>query len=127
MKLPFDLRARQIIVRAELAGKVNHVRLRLLLDTGASFSVVSGEALALAGYDVAAEGVTTSLTTGSGVEAARQLFVRGFAALGLARTNFPIVCYDLPAAAGVDGVVGLDFLRGHVLTLDFVNGILTFE
>ena len=127
MKLPFNPRARQIVVRAELTGKANYVRLRLLLDTGASFSVVSREALALAGYDLAAEGMTTSLTTGSGTEAARQLFVKGFAALGLARADFPIVGYDLPAAAGVDGVIGLDFLRGHILTMDFVNGILTFE
>ena len=31
----------------------------------------------------------------------------------------------IPADAGVDGLLGLDFLRGHVLTLDFRGGIIT--
>ena len=47
--------------------------------------------------------------------------------MGRFRVNFPIVCYDLPADSGVDGALGMDFLHGHVLTLDLVNGILTFE
>ena len=41
------------------------------------------------------------------------------------RIGFPLLAKALPPEAGVDGLLGLDFLRGHVLTLDFRTGVLT--
>jgi len=38
------------------------------------------------------------------------------------RTNFPVVAHDLPPAVTVDGLLGLDFFRDLVLTLDFARG-----
>ncbi len=36
-----------------------------------------------------------------------------------------ILSYTLPAAANIDGVLGLDFLREQTLTIDFKQGLLT--
>jgi hypothetical protein len=44
------------------------------------------------------------------------------AALGLERTAFSVLAHTLPPSAGVDGLLGLDFLRGQVLTVDFRSG-----
>jgi hypothetical protein len=40
--------------------------------------------------------------------------------------NFPVLGHTLPPSAGVDGLLGLDFLRGQSLTLDFRSGHLMF-
>ena len=127
MILPFDPRASRIVIIAEIAGRIRTTRARLLLDTGASFSVLSEPILAELGYEPAVEGALTTLTTGSRQEQAWQLFIKELTGLGVSRKDFPVVCYNLPPEARLDGALGLDFLRGHVLTLDFVNGILTFE
>lgn len=62
---------------------------------------------------------------GSGVESPVRLRVSRVAALDHERLNFPIICHTLPPSATVDGVVGLDFLRGLTLTVDFRTGTLT--
>jgi hypothetical protein len=53
--------------------------------------------------------------------------VRRISALGQERSNFPVLAYTLPAEIGVDGMLGLDFLRGFKLTVDFRDGQLSLE
>ncbi len=38
------------------------------------------------------------------------------------RSGFPVLAYSLPASASVSGLLGLDFLRDHLLTIDFRTG-----
>ena len=48
-------------------------------------------------------------------------------ALGKTKENFTVIAHDLPPTASVDGVLGLDFLRENVLTIDFVQGFIELE
>ena len=41
--------------------------------------------------------------------------------------NFPVLCHDLPSTVTVDGVLGLDFLRGGRLKVDFRAGLLSLD
>jgi hypothetical protein len=43
-------------------------------------------------------------------------------ALGVTHTNFVLHSQPLNVAVTVDGLLGLDFVRGRTLTLDFVRG-----
>jgi hypothetical protein len=43
-------------------------------------------------------------------------------ALGRERLGFPVLGHTLPPSAGVDGLLGVDFFRGLVLTIDFGAG-----
>ena len=36
--------------------------------------------------------------------------------------SFFLICHTLPASVSVDGLLGLDFLRGQRLTIDFRAG-----
>ena len=38
--------------------------------------------------------------------------------------HVPLVCHTLPASAAVDGLLGLDFMRGKRLIIDFRTGII---
>ncbi len=43
-------------------------------------------------------------------------------ALGQHRFVFPIIGHTQPPISGIDGLLGLDFLRGQVLNIDFRMG-----
>ena len=62
---------------------------------------------------------------GGGVESVPRLILTRLTALGQHRFGFPVLSHPLPPEAGVDGLLGLDFLRGQLLTLDFRGGLIT--
>jgi hypothetical protein len=62
------------------------------------------------------------VTTGSGVEFVPRIRVQRIEALGTERVDFPVLCHTLPPSAIVDGLLGLDFLRGCRLEIDFRSG-----
>ena len=67
------------------------------------------------------------ITTGSGLISVPKIRVENLAALGEKKSNFLILAHDLPPTASVDGVLGLDFLRENVLTVDFQQGFIELE
>jgi hypothetical protein len=46
-------------------------------------------------------------------------------AMGQERTDFPVLAHTLPPSASVDGLLGLDFLRRQIVTIDFRRGIIS--
>jgi predicted aspartyl protease len=125
MSYSFDPQRGLVIVKAELAGPSGNALLRLALDTGATRTLVSTSLLVAAGYDPALASDRVEVTTGSGIEFAPRIAVSRILALGKHRDNFPLLAHTLPSSAGVDGVLGLDFLRERVLTIDFRTGRIT--
>ncbi len=122
MSSPFNPGYGLIIVWAQLWGPTGDTVARLALDTGATSTVISAAVLSTIGYDPTASPTRVRMTTGSGVEYAARLDVARIEALGKRRTNFSLICHTLPASVSVDGLLGLDFLRGQRLTIDFRAG-----
>jgi predicted aspartyl protease len=77
------------------------------------------------GYDPSLVPDRTQVTTGSGVEYVPRVPASRIKALGQERTNFPVLAHTLPPSASIDGLLGLDFLRGQVLSIDFRQGQVT--
>ena len=125
MSCRFDPQQGLIIVGAELWGPTGSAVLRLALDTGATSTVISVALLVAVGYDPAWVSERVQITTGSGVEFAPRVTLDKIVTLGQERMGFPVLGHTLPPSAGVDGLLGLDFLRGQQLTVDFRNGQLT--
>lgn len=122
MHISFDSRQGLIIVRAELWGPTGSGVMRLALDTGATSTLVNVGMLVAIGYDPALAADRVQVTTGSGIEFAPRVIVEKIVALGNVRADFPILGHTLPPSAGVDGLLGLDFLRGQSLSIDFREG-----
>jgi hypothetical protein len=78
--------------------------------------------LAQAGYDPSQAQTRVGVTTVSGVLWLPQLPVIRFKALGQERRNFSVLAHTLPPTAFFDGLLGLDFFRGQMLTSDFRQG-----
>ncbi len=126
MNEPFDPERGLIVVPAEVFGPSGSIILRMALDTGATGTMINVAPLAAIGYDPSLAPDRVQVTTGSGVEYAPRIPVARIKVLGEDRDQFPVLAHTLPPSASVDGLLGLDFLRGHIMGLDFRQGVIFF-
>lgn len=122
MSQTFNAQQGLILVQAELEGPAATVLLRLALDTGATRTLIDPGFLVSAGYDLSQVPTRVPATTASGTIQVLRLPVLRFRALGQERTNFPVLAHTPPPSASFDGLLGLDFVRGQTLTIDFRQG-----
>lgn len=127
MSLPFNPEKGLILIPTKLWGPNGDTILQLALDTGATSCIVNWDILILLGYDPAIISKRIKMTTGSGIEFVPQIAIEEIEALGLKRWNFSVLCHTLPPSATVDGVLGLDFFRGHKIIVDLRNGFVSIE
>jgi len=114
-----------VVVQTEVFGPSGSMVLRLALDTGATGTLISVAPLTAIGYDPSLAPERVQVTTGSGVEFAPRILVAQLRVMGQERVDFPVLAHTLPPSASVDGLLGLDFLRGQVATIDFRRGIIS--
>jgi len=107
----FDPNADLIIVRARVFGRHGDRRLNLALDTAASHTHVLPDIIDELGYSPVEGEKITSVTSAIGKETGYMLRVRRFEALGFGFDDFSIHVHDLPTGIGLDGLLGLSFLK----------------
>lgn len=127
MSFPFDPHGHLIIVPARIHSGDIRETVDLVLDTGATRTIVSREIAQSLGYDPARLGERARITTGSGALSVPLLRLERIDALGKSATNMHVLCHTLPSSVAIDGVLGLDFLRGERLVVDFRAGLLSLE
>ena len=127
MSESFNRKRGLVIVPVELFGPSGSAVVRLALDTGASRTLVNVAFLVNIGYDPSLEPERVQLTTGSGVEFAPLVKLRRVSALGQETLDLPVLARTIPPTAGIDGLLGLDFLRDRVLNIDFRQGTLSLS
>lgn len=125
MTFTFNPTSGLILVEATLEGPAGKVQVRLALDTGATSTLIGTDPLEVVGYDPAAVGKPVKTTTAGGVVQSLRLGIKSLSALGQTRANMPVLARTLPPTASAEGLLGLDFLRGHVLAIDFVKAEIT--
>ena len=124
----FDPTLDLIMVPAAVTGPEGDIFvLNLVLDTGSTNTVVNSGVLSAIGYEPTRSLDRTHMLTGSGVEYVPSVVVQKISALGQSRAGFHVMCHTLPAVFEIDGVLGLDFLRGHMLGIDFLRGRISLE
>src|SRR5262249_31371759 len=96
MTFPVNPALGTILGAARLLGPLGPTRVVLCLDTGATGTTIAVDYLIAAGYDPSQFPAPVPLATGSGLVYALRLTVTALDALGLTRTNYPIVAYTLP-------------------------------
>jgi predicted aspartyl protease len=114
-----------ILVDAEVTGPSRSMPLSLILDTGATTSLFKESVLLALGYDLASITNRVPMTTGSVVTSVPKVVLTRLTALGQHRFGIPVLAYTLPASVSVAGLLGLDFLRDQLLTIDFRAGQIT--
>jgi hypothetical protein len=115
----------QILIDASVSGPPGQAALRLILDTGATTSLVRATILVALGYDPDASPDHVNVAMGNGLQIIPRVAVTRLSALGQHRLAVPVLAHSLPPSVGIDGRLGLDSLRGTVLTVDSDSGLIT--
>ncbi|HEX9989402.1 MAG TPA: retropepsin-like aspartic protease [Chloroflexia bacterium] len=127
MMLPFNPFDGPIVVPTRVFGLGRDLVLLFALDTGATSSAIKWQFAEMLGYAPAAVPDLVPVITASGMISAPKITFARVEALGQAEHSFPMLCQPLPPSADVDGILGLDFFRGHKLMIDFRIGLVTLE
>ena len=122
MTYAFQPRSGAILVEAEVSGPAGKRTVTLVLDTGATSSTLSLKILREIGYEPATSTDLVRLTAGTGLATVPRMMINRLSALGRHAIGLRVMAHDHPAEAKVDGLLGLDFFRDLVLTLDFPVG-----
>lgn len=122
MTVRFDPAAPTLVVEGHVTGPSGTTPVLLALDTGATATQVGATILTALGYDLARSTRRRRVRTATGTAVAPVVPLRHLFALGHGRADLAVTALDLPAAVGYHGLLGLDFFRGLVLTLDFARG-----
>ena len=116
-----------IVLPVRLLGPKCELVVRLVLDTGATMTMIRRNTLLAAGYVTGIAELTHQIHSATGTQTVEVVHVERIATLGAERTDHVVACHDLPADIPVHGILGLDFLQGHRLTIDFNAGLLSLE
>lgn len=107
----FDPNDDLIIVKARVFGRQGTRPLSLASDTAASHTHISSDIIDELGYSPAEGEAITSVRSAIGKESGYTLRVKRFESLGFGFDDFLIHVHDLPAGFGIDGLLGLTFLK----------------
>ena len=112
-----------IIVDVRIAGKRRR-RVKLLLDTGATTTILSWDILKDIGYDPAISNRRKDVTTANGVIEAPLVKVKGMSIGHFKVKNTDVICHDIPELIRVDGLLGLNFIENFRVCIDYKKGVL---
>ena len=120
--LPLALNRGQLLVKALLD---NREPVTLMIDTGAAMTILTPQLLTRLGYDLA--GRQAYFATANGVVQAPVVAVNRLA-LGQAGINqLSVGVLGLPVAEGIDGLLGMNFLRHYQFQIDQDRGLLVLD
>jgi hypothetical protein len=97
--------------------------LRLLLDTGASNTVIDLSTMIVNGYNTTDSIKDVEIETAKGVTSAKVYKIKELKSLNIIRSDYEVTAYDFISngiIAEFDGVLGLDFFYGKKICVDFV-------
>jgi hypothetical protein len=123
----FDPRSDLIIVGARIWGPRGDKKLTLALDTAATETHIIPDILDDLGYSPRDGDQVTVVRSAIGSERGYMTRVTRFSALGFACNDFRLHVHDLPEGIGIDGLLGLSFLRQFDYTIRSATGRIVVE
>jgi hypothetical protein len=113
----------------KLRGKSSYYPLSLVLDTGASHTVIDLNMLLITGYNKSLRlNKEVKVQTANKIIDADKMIVDELRISDISIPNFEITTYDFLAQEDLldyDGVLGLDFFKDSKMSIDFIKSILT--
>jgi Aspartyl protease len=111
-------------------AKLNGFSTRLLLDTGASNTVIDLSTLLSTGFHFKDSIDKIKIETAKGIVEAEVFVVKQLESLGITQQKYAVTAYDFIGNGIVsefDGVLGLDFFENNKICIDFVNNEITIS
>jgi predicted aspartyl protease len=120
MTTQFDLQQPLIFVDGEAEGPSGTAEVRLVLDTGTNQTILRSAVLRYLGYSVTP--VAGVLNAVGGTAAAAEIEIARLTILENEMLDMPVLAADLPWTVPAEGLLGIDFFRDRILTIDFRQG-----
>ncbi len=92
--------------------------IRLLLDTGATYTVLPLGFLKELGYDVQSSTPRTQIAAAGGFLQVPRVTIDLFSCLGECERSFSVLAMDLPPSNIISGLLGMDFLLKQKAVID---------
>ena len=127
MKHDFTFYNRRIIVFAEVKGLNAFKKIKFLIDTGASISVIDDGAARNLGFNPKQLEVGDMLMTAGGGTNSKILKLPKLNLFGKEMVSFEVSVFNLPSQITyyVDGIIGMDFLlQFKKITFDFDKKVI---
>jgi len=118
------VRDRLLFTRAALRQQKLFRVVSLLIDTGASQTIISWETLLSLGLDPTLSAIRKSVTTANGLVSMPQVEIEELNVLGQSVMSLQVLAHTIPLGSQVNGVLGMDFLRQFEFRLNFKQSVI---
>ena len=114
-----------IICHARISRGSLFTYVPLILDTGATTTIISLKAARRIGLLADLSPYKTILTTSWNKEACSDAILPGLSCLGMTRRNLRVICHDIPPGSRAEGLLGLNFFKNTNLNIEFPKGLVS--
>jgi hypothetical protein len=125
----FDLPTEEDLITVNVSIEDKY-KFRLAFDTAATHTTIDSNVLYLSGYDLKNSKGEYEIETANGIIIVERYDIEQLECLGIVKTNFEVQVYDFLAhgiTSEYDGVVGLNFLKGHKFCVDLLKGEISVD
>src|SRR5919106_865131 len=112
-----------LVTKAAVSGPAGVKVVRVLVDTGSVYTVLSVEVLESVGCSPALSNEHVRIITGSGYLIAPKVQITWFQCVGQKIDRMNVIAHTLPMGSLVDGLLGMDFLASVRVTLRIAEGV----
>ncbi|NJM48552.1 MAG: transcriptional regulator [Alkalinema sp. RU_4_3] len=125
---PLEERKNFLLVKAAVGSMDNRSKVvKLMIDTGATYTVLPPDLLIELGCDLSSPIRTVNIAAAGGMIKVPIVEVPWFNCLGQRVELFSVIALKLPAAAAVDGLLGMDFLKTQGAIIDVKRARVEIE
>jgi predicted aspartyl protease len=125
---PLEERRNFLLVKAAVGSSDNRSKVvKLMIDTGATYTVLPPDLLAELGCDLTKPNRIVNIAAAGGMIKVPIIRVPWFNCLGQRVELFSVLALKLPAAAAVDGLLGMDFLKMQGAIIDVKRSQVEIE
>jgi clan AA aspartic protease (TIGR02281 family) len=113
-----------VLRRLKVIGPGGFREIDVVLDTGAVYTVIAWDVIKDIGYDPAISKRRMAIVTANGIIEAPLITVEGIQIADLGAESVDVICHDIPEITGIEGLLGLSFLKGFRTLIDYITGTL---
>jgi len=113
-----------VLRRIKINGPAGFREIDMVLDTGAVYTVIAWDVAKDIGYDPAISERRMPIITANGVIEAPLITVEGIHIADLRAESVDVICHDIPEIIGIEGLLGLSFLKRFRTLIDYTTGVL---
>jgi len=96
----------------------------MILDTGAVYTVIAWDVAKDIGYDPAISERRMPIVTANGIIEAPLITVQSIRIRDLGAESVDLIYHDIPEITGIEGLLGLSFLKHFRTLIDYTTGLL---